>query len=255
MTNRAGVSWFRAQGGRPLVFGHRGVGDDAVENSMAAFELARNRGADGVELDVRVCATGELCVFHDETLSRMTEGADDRAIADVPWTDLSRVAIGNEARIPLLGEVLGFARGSGLRVNVEMKRDAPNVSAIVRATASLLRAWDPTHPILVSSFDPRMLIELALLTPEVPRALLVHQSWYSSAAVRAAAALRADALHVQRTLASPALLRRSRGARALNVWTVNDEREARDLAALGVDGLITDHPDRIRDAVEGDTTR
>jgi len=252
MAKRASVEWFRAASkSRPLVFGHRGLRDGhAVENTMAAFEQAANEGADGVELDVRVCASGELCVFHDETLARMTRCGDERPIARIAWEELRRIDLGDGSYVPLLRDVLRFTRSRNLRVNVEMKRDAPNVRAIVHATASLLRAWDPKHAILVSSFDPWMLTELAMLTPEVPRALLVHRSWYSAAAVRAATPLRVDALHVERTLASPASVRKWRASRVLNVWTVNDEREARDLSALGVDGIITDHPGSIRNAIE-----
>jgi len=252
MAKRAGVEWFRAaRKSRPLVFGHRGVrGSDAVENTMGAFEQAAAEGADGVELDVRVCATGELCVFHDVTLTRLTKGADERGIAGISWEELQRIELDAGSRVPLLRDVLRFARARGLRVNVEMKRDAPNIRAIVRATASLLRAWDPNHAILVSSFDPWMLTELTVLAPEVPRGLLVHRSWYSGAAIRAATPLRVDALHVERTLASPDSVRKWRAARVLNVWTVNDEREARDLSLLGVDSIITDRPGSIRNAIE-----
>lgn len=235
----------------PLIIGHRGVrGEGApTENTLAAFEEAAAQGADAIELDVRVCASGELIALHDPDLERVTRGADTRAVAELSWDELRRVDLGG-SRVPLLSEVLAFARARRLAVNVEMKRDVPDRAAVVRATARLLRAWDPRHAVLVSSFDPLMLASFGVLAPSVARALLVHRSRYHDVAVRLPSALGALAAHIERTIASPeriALLRQK--GQVINVWTVNDPREARDLAALGVDGLITDTPRLIRDAL------
>ncbi|WP_438031721.1 glycerophosphodiester phosphodiesterase [Sorangium sp. So ce204] len=249
-TGRAASSRARATRA-PLLFGHRGVrGEGApAENTLAAFEQAAAQGADGIELDVRVCGSGELVALHDPDLARVTGGADPRAAAALPWEELRRVDLRGD-RVPLLSEVLAFARGLRLAVNIEMKRDVPDRTAVVLATARLVRAWDPRHALLVSSFDPVMIASLGALVPAVPRALLVHRSRYHDTAVRLAPALGALAAHIERTIASPeriALLKRQ--GRVINVWTVNDPREAQDLAALGVDGLITDAPRRIRDAL------
>ncbi|WP_434041306.1 MULTISPECIES: glycerophosphodiester phosphodiesterase [Sorangium] len=235
----------------PLVLGHRGVRGEGAppENTLAAFEEAAAQGADGVELDVRVCGSGEVVALHDPDLERVTRGADARHAAALRWHELRQVDLGGD-RVPLLSEVLAFTRGRRLAVNVEMKRDVPDRAAVVRATARLLRAWDPRHAVIVSSFDPVMLASFGVLAPAVPRALLVHRSRYHDAAVLLAPALGALAAHIERTIASPeriALLKRQ--GRVVNVWTVNDPREARDLAALGVDGLITDVPRRILDAL------
>jgi glycerophosphoryl diester phosphodiesterase len=235
----------------PLIIGHRGVrGEGApAENTLPAFEEAAAQGADAIELDVRVCGSGELIALHDPDLERVTRGADPRQAAALSWDELRRVDLGG-SRVPLLAEVLAFARARRLAVNVEMKRDVPDRAAVVRATARLLRAWDPRHAVLVSSFDPFMLTSFGVMAPSVPRALLVHRSRYHDAAVRLTSALGSLAAHIERTIASPeriALLRQK--GRVINVWTVNDPREARDLAALGVDGLITDAPRLIRDAL------
>ncbi|AUX24315.1 glycerophosphoryl diester phosphodiesterase [Sorangium cellulosum] len=241
----------RAGARAPLLIGHRGVRGEGAppENTLAAFEEAAAQGADAIELDVRVCGSGEVVALHDPDLARVTGGADPRAAAALPWDELRRVDLGGE-RVPLLAEALAFARGRRLAVNVEMKRDVPDRAAVVLATARLLRAWDPRHAVLVSSFDPVMLASFGLMAPAVPRALLVHRSRYHDAAVRLPPVLGSFAAHIERTIASPeriALLQRA--GRVVNVWTVNDPGEARDLAALGVDGLITDAPRRIRDAL------
>jgi glycerophosphoryl diester phosphodiesterase len=217
---------------------------------MAAFEAAAEAGADGVELDVRTCKSGELVVCHDRDLSRVTDGRDPRQVADLPFSELRRTDVGGGERVPLLSEVLGFARSRGLVVNVEMKRDVPSRLDVVRKTADLLRTWDPLHPALVSSFDPWMLSALGILSPRVPRALLAHESWYDAISTRAAPPFRAHAIHVERTLTHPDRITRWKTRLVVNVWTVNRADEAKDLARLGVDGIITDCPAQIREAID-----
>jgi glycerophosphoryl diester phosphodiesterase len=254
---------FRGRG-RPLVIGHRGVRrPGVVENTLPAFAAAAQEGAEAIELDVRLCATGEPVVLHDPTLDHVTAGADLRAAADLPLDVITRVPLVAPAvagasapegtfRIPTLAEALAFARERGLPVNVELKRDAPSRTAIVRAVARLLDRWDPAHAILISSFDPAMLAAFGALVPRLPRAILVHPTRYHLLHAGLALPLGAAAVHLARTLTRPDLLRslRARGL-AVNVWTVNDGAEARDLAALGVGALISDAPGEVRAALEG----
>ena len=249
---RKGAAPFeRRAGARPLVIGHRGVRRDGVtENTLPAFEAAVDEGAEGIELDVRVCRSGELVVVHDPTLERITGGADPRSVADLSLAELREVILPGGAHIPTLAEVLTFARARGAAVNVEMKRDAPSRAAIVKAVARLLDAWDPHHPVLVSSFDPGMLAGLALLAPAVPRAVLVHRTRWHELHAATSLGLGAHAVHLCRTLTRPELIAQLKAlGLVVNVWTINDDREARDLAELGVDGLITDAPGHIRGAL------
>jgi glycerophosphoryl diester phosphodiesterase len=221
----------RADGAPPKIFGHRGARGEGAppENTMEAFEHAANRGAAGIETDVRVCATGELVCVHDPSMS------DGRVVASIPATELARDGV------PLLRDVLAMARRRGLAVNVELKRDVPDRGDVVEAAARLLAAWDPTHAVLVSSFDPPMLARFGLACGAVPRAQIVHESRYHAFAARLPGVIGCDAIHLERTIASPDRIARLRGAGlVIGVWTVNDASEARDLAELGVDSLITD---------------
>lgn len=243
--SRLARDWVVAPEWRPLVIGHRGVRGEGAppENTMAAFEAAASEGADGIELDVRLCKTGELVAAHDETLERVTGGADRRAIAELSYAELRRVDLGGGARVPLAAEVLALARARGLLINVEMKRDAPDRLAIAAATARLVRGFHPARLALVSSFDPAMLAAFGWLAPHVPRALLLNHTWYAEPAAPVASPLGARAVHIERTLASPPFMSRLRRRGLLvSVWTVNDPREAVDLRELGVHALITDAP-------------
>jgi glycerophosphoryl diester phosphodiesterase len=211
---------------------------------MLAFERARAHGADGIELDIRPCATGELVVFHDPTLARCSGKKDERAVGDVPYVELSRIDLGQGATIPLLSEVLRWARGHGLLTNVEMKRDVPDRAALVKATAAVLGALpDLASTVVVSSFDGWMLGRLGRTLPAVPRGFLFESRQRLWRSGWPAPLLRAAAVHPERTLVTPVMCRIWRAARLLvNVWTVNDVAEARRLASLGVDGIITDSP-------------
>jgi glycerophosphoryl diester phosphodiesterase len=241
-----GVDAFRRPPGRrPWVYGHRGT-SGAPENTLAAFEKAVQDGADGIELDVRLSADGELVVMHDAAFDRVTQGQDHRRVAELPYEEIRRIDVGNGERAPRLSEVLGFARARHLRVNVEMKHGVPQRLALAHATARQLSAVDPYLPIIVSSFDPLILATFATLVPRMPRALLVHRSKWSTLALETGMAWR-DGLHVERTLTRDATIQRLlRQGLLLNVWTVNDVREAQDLAAMGVDGIITDVPGLVR---------
>ena len=249
---RSVTGFSRGKGERPRIIGHRGLcRQGIVENTLAAFEAAVDERADAVELDIRACAAGELVVAHDPTLERVTERADRRPIADLTRAELDRVELSVGFRVPTLAEVLAYTRAHRVPVNIEMKRDVPSRTSVVRALARLLVTWDPSHAILVSSFDPFMLAGLRALVPRAPIALLVHRSGFRRLATSIAGPIGACAIHLERTLTRPELLRslRLRGL-LVNVWTVNDPAEARDLADLGVDGLITDYPRRLLDAFE-----
>ncbi len=216
---------------------------------MAAFDLAAASGADGVELDVRLCRTGELVVCHDADLTRLTRGGDTRRVADLSRAELTEVDVGGGERIPLLSDVLAWAESRRLRVNIEMKRDVPKRSAVVHETARLL-AMGPLPPVLVSSFDPWMLAHLSWRAPAVLLGYLFASDQTFTRSGWAARMLHVAAVHPERTEidAKRCLAWQKRG-RLVNVWTVNEAPEARALSALGVDAIITDAPRRIGDVV------
>ncbi len=214
------------------------------ENTLSAFEAALSASVHAVELDVRVCATGEVVVFHDPDLSRLTGGADRRLVAEVPWSELRALRVGgHRERIPLLVEVLDLCRARSAAVNVEWKHDVPSLSALASQAARVLLAWDPLHDVVVSSFHPALVAAASVLLPRRRRAQLVHPSWYRSLELAGLTLLGAHGVHLDRALAAPARVRalRRRGY-YVAVWTVNDPREAAALCAAGADALITDAP-------------
>ena len=246
------VSPFRRPSGQPpYVFGHRGVRGRAPENTMKAFDLAVAEGADGIELDVRLCRTGEVVVCHDPTLARFAGGKDARAVVDLSLAELATVDVGEGEKVPSLSEVLYFAEGRSLKVNIELKRDVPDRRAAVRATAALLEARGTgLANIIVSSFDPWMLAHFGWLLPRVSRGFLFEEGARFLRSGWPALPLGAQAVHPPRAVVDAARCRAwRRQGKLINVWTVNDADSAKALAALGVDAIITDVPGQIADAV------
>lgn len=244
----------RRPAGRPLILGHRGASADAPENTLAAFRLAMDQGADGVELDVWRCATGEVVVIHDED-ARRTAGAPLR-IPDASLAALRGLDAGawkgsryRGERIPLLAEVLEALPGA--LVNVELKGGGGDVR-VAAAAAEVIRRAGAGDRVLVSSFHARLLAAFRAAAPEVDRGLLFEGGWLWALRVAAARAwLRPAALHPEARLVTPARARRWRRAgRAVNAWTVDDPAEARRLAALGATALITNAPARLLAALE-----
>jgi glycerophosphoryl diester phosphodiesterase len=226
------------------VLGHRGAAG-APENTLAAFARAAGQGADGIELDVRLCGSGEVVVMHDPDLARVTGGADRRRIDALTRNELTRVSLAGE-RVPTLAEVLGWARREGLMVNVEMKRDQPHRFRLPKAVARLLRKHAGSGDILVSSFDPFMLLALRARLLGVTTALLFGERHLHLRPWTLAALARFPAVNPKHTLVSKALVDRAHSRRqAVSSWTVNDPDEARRLASAGVDALITDEPAKI----------
>jgi glycerophosphoryl diester phosphodiesterase len=239
------ATWKRAPGGEgPLVIGHRGASARAPENSVEAFARARADGADGVELDVLGCATGEVVVFHDDDLARLG-GRPDRIDA-LPFSDVRAARLVGGARIPTLEEAFE-ACGPELLVNVELK--APRVgggrlAALVDGVAAILGRTRTGPRVLVSSFSPRAVRRWMRRAPEVPAALLFERA--APAPLRnawAARWLRPSALNPELALCTRARVARWHAlGYAVNTWTVDGEAAVRACVDVGVDGIITNDP-------------
>jgi len=241
---------FRRTAGRPLVYGHRGARARAPENTIEAFDLAIAEGADGIELDVRMTADGELVVLHDRHIQ--LEGGKAVEVERLTFGQLDLAAKRTGHAIPTLNEVLAWQRQRGCLANVELKGDVPQRSWLARQSAeSILRHG--TEGILISGFHPMLVREMARRLPTVPAALLLEPGNLNrfEHAIGGYRLLGACGVHPQHTLLTPAYLRPLREAGALvNTWTVNDEADATRLASLGVDGIVTDRPLEVLAALE-----
>jgi glycerophosphoryl diester phosphodiesterase len=216
---------------------HRGSPDPSrgiAENTLEAFARAQQLGADGVELDVRLTSDGALAVHHDAAISGIGQVAD-LEVHDLP------------DQVPLLGAVLGACAGiTGFTVNIEVKNLPTESSydpdeAAARAVADTIAEADLGDDTVVSSFWPPSLAAVLTVDPTLRTGLLLPSWADPSAGLAQARDLGCRALHLQRALATAAVVADAHAAGlAVAVWTVNDPADFAAMAALGVDTIITD---------------
>lgn len=228
---------------RPLVFGHRGAMASAPMNTLAAFQLAFDQGADGVELDAHLSGDGQIIVLHDFSVDATTDGrgqAADMTLAELKQLDAGAWFAADFAgeRIPTLGEVFA-AFNEKLYFNVELKSHSADDGALAEAAADCIRHHGMTAQTLVSSFDARLLLQFNAICPEVMLGYL-HGPYQPSALMDQAPH---QARHPWHDLIDAAYMRWARDAGYLvNAWTVNDAQRVRTLKDLGVNGIIADSP-------------
>lgn len=232
----------------PLLLGHRGASAHLTENTLPAFQRAMADGADGVELDVQCCQTGEIVVFHDDDLSRLA-GRPGR-ISDLPWPALREIRLRGGGEIPTLAEALEACGPSAL-VNVEIKYDgygASGCAALVAGTAQVIAHAAAGNRVLVSSFSPAAVWLWRRHHADVPCGLLFEKPrpWHRPWPFRTdwlLPILGPAAVHPEHGLCTAeTVLRWHRRGYAVNVWTVDDPVRLRGLSDMGVDAIITNDP-------------
>ncbi|HUS64199.1 MAG TPA: glycerophosphodiester phosphodiesterase family protein, partial [Kofleriaceae bacterium] len=185
-----------ARAGEPLIYAHRGASGDAPGNSLAAFRLAREQGADGVELDVRRTRDGHIVVFHDR---EVTLASGRRAkIAKLTLAELRTVDLGGGERIPTLDQVFDVL-GPTMRVNIEIKAESPRTRGLEKETVRIVRARGAADRVIFSSFNPISIRRVHRLAPEIPNGILVVPGVVGTLARRIA---RADAIHPDQRMVS-----------------------------------------------------
>ena len=172
--------------GMPSVIAHRGASNDAPENTLAALELAKSMGAEWVEFDVQMTATGELVVFHDTRVERTTDGQGK--VGRLPLDVLRRLDAGgwfaprfSNERVPLLSEWLKKARELSLGLNLEIKSCFLKERIVVERVYHAIETYWPekTSPeLLISSFSYRVLQACYRQSRKVPLGWVVNKLPY-----------------------------------------------------------------------------
>ena len=235
---------------RPYIWAHRGADGYAPENTMPAFELAAQMGADGIELDVQLSKDGQVVVCHDERLDRTSNGKGwlkDYTLEELKYLDFSG---GDDkyagVQIPTLKEVLELAKNTGMYLDIELKTQKFTYPGIEKTCIDLVKEAGCENQVIFCSFNHLSLQKIRLLSYEMRIGYLYLHA--SPSIVSFAKKLGVDALHItHRNLLSAGLLENCRECGIeINAWTVNKDSELRLCAAHGVNAVITDYPDRIR---------
>lgn len=221
-----------------LKIAHRGASGYAPENSVAAFSKAIELGADMIEFDVRRTSDGELVVFHDSRLRRLA-GVWEK-IRNMSYEELSNYEINGEA-IPRLADIFRLCRGA-CQLNVEVKQ-----RGLSEEISGLIRDYGMEKDVLISSFLHNELAKFKAIDKNLRIALLIKSHFGSTLTlVKLAKHLDAEAIHMPfGTLNRLRLKTIKNHGLKVNVWTVDDPAEIEWLKKLGVDGIVSNFPDRI----------
>jgi glycerophosphoryl diester phosphodiesterase len=250
-----------------LIIGHRGAAAVAPENTLVSFEHALLDGADGIEFDVRLARDGVPVVIHDPTLRRtaLTQGR----IASFSSTELSEMDAGTwfnlrfpsrahplytQARIPTLAAVFDALQKSDCLLYVEMKCGMSDRAALSAGVASLIRAQDISHRVVVESFDLAAIAEIKRLDPKLRTAALFDRKLSrpipsARKMIEQAILCGAEEISLHYSLATPRTVEeaRRRGLETV-IWTADNPAWVKRAITRGIRAIITNNPARLVDA-------
>jgi glycerophosphoryl diester phosphodiesterase len=224
-----------------LKIGHRGAKGYEPENTLVSFEKALEMNADGIELDVHTCKSGELIVIHDFTVDRTTNGKG--AVSDLTLYELKALRINATFQVPTLEEVLTLFTKNHL-INIELKG-----TNTAQKVCECISKWVKENRLLyqnfiVSSFEEQLIAQVAEINAKIPLGILTQTSMEQ--ALEWANRYAAKAIHPHFSLLTPenVALTRKKGYQIFT-WTVNEPVDIERVKDLGVNGIITDYLDRI----------
>jgi glycerophosphoryl diester phosphodiesterase len=233
-----------------LNMAHRGASGTFPENTLSAFRAAIDAGADMCELDVQLTRDGAVVVIHDDTVDRTTDGKGE--VAELTLAELKQLDAGarfkdgtlKDERIPTLDEVFGVTAGR-CGLNIELK-----AGGLEHQVAQTMQARGAFKDSIVSSFEWEYLkkiqqlhfnVRIALLADDKPVDLMMN-----------AVAMRAHAINPRWDMVTADLCKAAH-ERGLKVytWTVDADARMRALIECGVDGIMTNFPERLRTVLGG----
>ncbi len=229
---------------KPIIIGHRGALQVAPENTIPAFEAALNAGADGVEFDVQRTVDGHLVIFHDEDVSRTTDGTG--MLPEMTLAQLQSLDAGSwfdeqfrGARILTLSEFFDWAKGNDLLLFLELK-EPYRYTGIERQIVDRIREYDLVERLQVRSFYHANLFELHKIAPEISisELWLRHIPWKAEVVYKTVNLM--YGLYTQENIAEF-----HEWGRSVTAWVVDDLDDARRLMEWGIDGITTNNPEHI----------
>jgi glycerophosphoryl diester phosphodiesterase len=236
---------------KPWVVGHRGASGHAPENTMAAYRKAVELGAQFIETDLQLTRDARLVALHDPTLDRTTNGRGP--VKDFTLAELSRLDAGSwygsqfaGEPIPTLDDIIRYARQADVVFYLEVKTG--NVWGVEHALVAALRDVKEAARTAVLSFDLSALQTIRRADAMLLTGLLMDQP--RPDAIQAALRVGARQFAPRADLVTPELIAQAHeeGLQVVT-WTINDPAQMRDAIAAGVDGIMTDYPDRLVNAL------
>ena len=225
-----------------IIIGHRGEMGYEPENTLRSFQRALDFGVDVIELDIYVCKTGEVVVIHDDTVDRTTNGTG--WVIEKSFDELRNLDAGKREKIPTLDEALQLIDRKA-KVNIELK--GPNTAQAAADTISRYVAehgWQYSD-FMVSSFNHYEIQKFSPLLPQVPTGLIIL-------AIPIGYAEFAEKTNCDFVVISKETINREYVVDAHNrgkkvyVWAINNADEMKRFGSLGIDGVLSNFPDRLK---------
>lgn len=239
------------------IFAHRGASGYAPENTIKAFLMAAEQGADGIELDVQLTRDGEVVVVHDESLDRVT--GIHGYVRDYNLQELKAISFDNHMeeykgiQIPTLKEVLECMKPLGLEVNIELKTGIFWYPEIEEKTAEIVRQAEMETKVIYSSFNHYSVQKIRKIQPQAKTAYLYSDVFLNIE--KYAQDTGVDGIHpaVYHMKMADFAEKYKNSQLKVRVWTVNDEKDMERFISEGYEAIITNYPDkgiRVRNGIE-----
>lgn len=230
---------------QPLIIGHRGAKGHVAENTLPSISKAMELGVNGIEIDVFLCQSGELVVFHDSTLEKLTDGSG--YIETLTLDSIQKINVLGDYKIPTLNQVLDLINGQ-VFLNIELKGSGTAQPTHQLLTSTLKEGRWKADQFIISSFKWEELKHFRQLNEEIPIAILTNADPL-------------DALPIAQTVQAQAINPNFRALNESNVkkiqqagyqifpYTINETEDIKKMISLRVDGIITDFPERISEVL------
>ncbi|KAB5489378.1 MULTISPECIES: glycerophosphodiester phosphodiesterase [Flagellimonas] len=224
----------------PLVIGHRGAMGHETENTLVSIQKAMDLGVDMIEIDVFKIRSGEIVVFHDDKVDRLADGTGD--IEEYNMVDLKQLTLEGGHKIPELQNVLEVINNQ-VALNIELKGagTADRVNFIINDHINN-KGWFSEN-FIISSFKWNELRAMRNLNEDIQIAVLTEEDPLE--AIQVAKELDAVAINPNfKTLTQENVDKMHAEGLKVYTWTVNESQDIQQMKAFGVDGIITNYPER-----------
>ena len=251
-----------------LVIAHRGGLGLNPENTLAAFKKAEELGADIIELDIHTSKDGQLVIMHDETIDRTTDGSGkvrDYTLSELKgfdagyrWTADSGKTFPFRAKglqIPTLAEVLSEIKNTA--IIIEIKQSKPS---LIKPLCELIKKHGLENKVIVASFSNKALLEFRSAFPQVATSttkseavkfFILNQFYLAGFYSPAAVALQVPEYYQGTKIVTERFIKTAKKQNIeVHAWTINDEADMKRMISLGVEGIVTDYPDRLLRVLE-----
>ena len=230
-------------------YAHRGASSYYPENTMLSFEKAIELGCTGIETDVQMTKDGVLVLIHDHLLDRTTKGKG--LVKDFTFAELKKLDAGSfkdksfsHCSIPSVEDLILLVQNKNTIINFEIKSDIVLYENIEEKLIDMIYKFNMQQRVILSSFNHYSMVKCKEISKEIKTALLYMEGLFKPE--HYCNYTGADALHPYYPSLTKEIVDNAHGiGLAVNPYTINDEKTMKQMLDLGVDGIITNYPDKL----------